>query len=179
MALTRYVAFLRAINVGGHIVKMDHLRRIFGTLSVSNVATFIASGNVLFESGKSPEALEAAIEKTLRRELGYDVATMVRTLDDVRAVVSHVERQGISPSAGVMLYVGFLKSAPGAAAAKAVTALSNDVDTLTVHRRELYWQARKGFAESTLTGGKLEKLLGLPATVRNFTTVQKLAQRAG
>ena len=175
----RYIAFLRAINVGGHVVKMDQLRMIFGTLGVSNVATFIASGNVLFESGKSPQLLETTIEKTLHRELGYDVATMVRSLEDVRGVVAHVEKRGITPSAGVTLYVGFLKSAPTAAAAKAVAALSNDVDTLNVYQRELYWQARKGFAESTLTGARLERLLGVSATLRNFTTVQKLAQRGG
>jgi uncharacterized protein (DUF1697 family) len=176
--VTRYVAFLRAINVGGRVVKMEHLRKVLGTLSVSNVATFIASGNVLFESGKSPEHLEAAIEKTLRSELGYDVTTMVRTLEEVGAVVSRATKQGITPVDGVMLYIGFLKSAPGAPAARAVAALSNDVDILTVHRRELYWQCRKGFSESTVTGGRLEKLLGVPATVRNFTTVQKLAARA-
>jgi uncharacterized protein (DUF1697 family) len=176
--VTRYVALLRAINVGGRVIKMDQLRKIFGVLGVSNVATFIASGNVLFESGKSPEHLEATIEKTLRGELGYEVTTMVRTLEEVGAVVSHATKQGIAPVAGVMLYIGFLKSAPGAIAARAVAALSNDVDTLTVHRRELYWQCRKGFSESTVTGARLEKLLGVPATVRNFTTVQKLAARA-
>lgn len=176
--VARYVAFLRAINVGGHVVKMDQLRKIFDTLAVSNVATVIASGNVLFESGQSPEDLEASIEKTLRRELGYDVATMVRTLEQVDAVVSHVRKQAITPEEGVMLYIGFLKSAPTPSAAKAVAALSNHVDTLAVHRRELYWHCRKGFSESTVTGGKLERLLGVPATVRNFTTVQKLAARA-
>lgn len=176
--MTRYVAFLRAINVGGHVVKMDRLRTIFESLAVANVATFIASGNVLFESGQSPELLEASIEKTLHRELGYEVATMVRTLDQVGAVVSYVEKQAITPGDGVVLYVGFLKSAPKPSAVKAVAALSNQVDTLTVHRRELYWQCRKSFSQSTMTGGKLEKLLGVPATVRNFTTVQKLAVRA-
>lgn len=175
--MPRSVAFLRAINVGGRVVKMDQLRKIFGTLGVSNVETFIASGNVIFESGRPPASLEGLIERTLRRELGYDVATMVRSLEEVRGVVSQAEEQGISPGEGVTLYIGFLKSAPVASAAKAVAALSNDVDTLTVHRRELYWQCRKGFAESTLTGGKLEKLLGVPATLRNFTTVQKLAHR--
>lgn len=174
--MPRYVAFLRAINVGGRIVKMDQLKKIFGALGVSNVATFIASGNVLFESDKSAEPLEGLIEQTLRHELGYEVATMVRSLEEVRGVVARVERLRIGPAEGVMLYIGFLKSAPAPSAAKTVVALSNDVDTLAVHGRELYWRCRKGFAESTLTGARLEKLLGRPATVRNFTTVQKLAQ---
>lgn len=48
--MTRYFAFLRAINVGGHVVKMDRLRQVFESLAFSNVETFIASGNVIFES---------------------------------------------------------------------------------------------------------------------------------
>jgi len=57
--LAKYIAFLRAINVGGHTVKMDHLRSLFEALGFSNVETFIASGNVIFESkSKSTRALE-------------------------------------------------------------------------------------------------------------------------
>jgi hypothetical protein len=48
--LRRYVAFLRAINVGGHVVKMDRLRTLFEGLGFANVSTFIASGNVVFDS---------------------------------------------------------------------------------------------------------------------------------
>jgi len=48
--MTRYIAFLRAINVGGHTVKMEHLRGIFESMGFSNVETFIASGNVIFAS---------------------------------------------------------------------------------------------------------------------------------
>jgi uncharacterized protein (DUF1697 family) len=176
--VTRYVAFLRAINVGGHLVKMDRLRTIFEAIGASNVSTFIASGNVLFDSKKPPPQLEAIVEKTLRAELGYEVVTMIRRVDEVSAVVSHVEKQKLVPEPGVMLYIGFLKATPTAAAAKSLAAISNSVDTLSVHQRELYWRCRKAFSESTMTGAKLEKLLGVPATVRNFTTVQKLASRS-
>lgn len=59
--MQRYIAFLRAINVGGHTVKMDRLREIFEALGFSNVETFIASGNVVFETtARDPAALEAA-----------------------------------------------------------------------------------------------------------------------
>jgi uncharacterized protein (DUF1697 family) len=46
--MPKYVAFLRAINVGGHTVKMDHLRRLFEALGFTNVETFIASSDVVF-----------------------------------------------------------------------------------------------------------------------------------
>jgi uncharacterized protein (DUF1697 family) len=48
--MPKHIAFLRAINVGGHIVKMDHLRRLFEALELAEVETFIASGNVIFEA---------------------------------------------------------------------------------------------------------------------------------
>src|SRR6266545_8120025 len=79
--MPRYVALLRAINVGGHNVKMEELRRQFERLGLSNVETFIASGNVLFDAkSSSVSALEHKIEAGLRTALGYEVATMVRKI---------------------------------------------------------------------------------------------------
>ena len=88
--MPRYVAFLRAINVGGHVVKMDHLRTLFEEIGLTEVETFIASGNVLFNSpSKSGPALERKIEKQLRTALGYEVATFVRTHAEVQQVAAY------------------------------------------------------------------------------------------
>ena len=173
----RYVAFLRAINVGGHVVKMDRLRALFETIPLANVSTFIASGNVLFDSKRPPEVLERAIEKKLKTALGYDVAAMVRSAGEVSAVVEYVERHGMGPSSTVTLYVGFLKTAPLGEAARSVAALSTDQDTLSVSGRELYWRCCTSFSQSTIVGANLEKLLNIPATFRNFSTVRKLSDR--
>jgi len=173
---TRQVAFLRAVNVGGRTVKMDELRKTFEAIPLANVATFIASGNVLFDSTKAREPLERTIEQALEQAFGFAVTTMVRSGPELAAVVERVESQGMAR--GVTLYVGFLKREPDRAVTQAVAALSNEVDTLAVHGRELYWQCTKTFSESTVAGPKLEKLLATPATIRNFNTVQKLAVRA-
>ena len=73
----RYVAFLRAINVGGHTVRMEALRREFESLGATNVETFIASGNVIFDTARrNAAALERAIEEHLQhgaRISGRDV----------------------------------------------------------------------------------------------------------
>jgi uncharacterized protein (DUF1697 family) len=75
--MPRYIAFLRAINVGGHTVKMDVLRQHFAALGFSNVETFIASGNVVFETtAKNTRTLEQKIEKHLRAALLAFVALM-------------------------------------------------------------------------------------------------------
>jgi len=175
--VTRYVAFLRAINVGGHVVKMDRLRALFEALPFSNVSTFIASGNVIFEAGGEGRAAEAAIEKTLEAALGYPVAAMVRAGAEVAAIVDYVDGETLDPGGGVTLYVGLLKTAPPRAVARVVAAMSNPVDVLRVHGRELYWQCRKSFSESTVAGPRLEKALHGPATFRNVNTVRRLAAR--
>lgn len=173
--MPRFVAFLRAINVGGHVVKMDRLCALFESAGLANVSSFIASGNLLFESRKTPAAVEALLEKTLKADLGYEVITMVRTAAEVASIVEHVDREGLADD-GAMLYVGLLKSAPPAASARAVEAMSNDVDTLTIHQRELYWRCNKRFSDSTIKGPKLGKALGVAVTTRNVTTLRNLAQ---
>ena len=78
--MPKFIVFLRAVNVGGHTVKMDILRQHFESLGFSRVETFIASGNVIFESpAKNAKSLETTIEAKLREALGYEVAAFLRT----------------------------------------------------------------------------------------------------
>lgn len=151
---------------------MDQLRRIFESLRFGNVSTLITSGNVLFEARQAPAALEAMIEQRLQRDLGYAVATFVRTIDEMKAVADHRPFEG--EPAGT-LYVAFLKSKPSRDAEHSLLACSNDVDRFHIRGREAYWHSTTGVSGSTFSGAKLEKLLG-PATARNINTVRKLAQ---
>src|SRR5688500_13899650 len=110
----KYVAFLRAINVGGHTVKMDQLRSLFESMGFANVETFIASGNVVFDSKtRSTSALEKKIEKQLQAALGYEVKTFLRTLNEI-AGVSRDEsfKTGELDAPGNILYVGFMAATP-------------------------------------------------------------------
>jgi uncharacterized protein (DUF1697 family) len=172
--VTRYAAFLRAINVGGRVVKMDRLRQLAGGIGLANVETFIASGNLVFESSiRTPAKLEALIERGLQEALQYRVATFVRSLDELAAIAA---RSPFEDAEGT-LYVGFLRSAPDTAAVRAVRALSTDAESLDVIGRELYWLCRTRFSDSRLSGGALEKVLKGEATLRNVTTVKRMAAR--
>ena len=173
----RYVAFLRAVNVGGRVVKMHQLQALCQSIPLDHVSTFIASGNVIFDSKKTPPQLETLIEKKLKAGLGYDVTTMVRAVPDLQRIVKHVTALGLEEGGSTRLYVGFLKLAPAAGKVKAVRALSNDIDVLSVNGSELYWTCRATLTESTVAGARLEKLLLGPATFRNFNTVRRLAER--
>jgi uncharacterized protein (DUF1697 family) len=89
--MPRYVAFLRAVNVGGRVVKMDELRRLFEGAGFDGVETFIASGNVIFSSpSTTTAAVEETIERALASALGYAVPTFVRTTREVAAAAVHV-----------------------------------------------------------------------------------------
>ena len=82
----RYIAFLRAINVGGHTVRMEELRRLFERMGAAQVQTFIASGNVIFESAAAPDVLEQQLEAGLEKALAFPVTTFLRTVPEVSAI---------------------------------------------------------------------------------------------
>jgi uncharacterized protein (DUF1697 family) len=177
--MTRFVALLRAINVGGHLVKMDALRKHFSTMGFVNVETLIASGNVIFDAAEaSASDLEERIASELGHLLGYPVTTFIRTPAELAAIVRHTPFGAavIDPEQHG-LFVGFLARKPGAQATKSVLALRTAVDEFHVHKRELYWGRRGRFSDSLVKPGALDRALGMPMTVRSITTVRKLATK--
>ena len=173
----RYIAFLRAINVGGRVVKMVTLKAIFEKMGFSEVATFIASGNVIFTAkALDGSTLEMSIERALQKALGYPVTTFLRTTDELAAVAARDPFGKPIPDNG-RLFVGFLRDAPPAVARKRVAALGTATDDFQVHGRELYWLCATPSMQSIVSGATLEKLLGAPATLRNVNTVRRLVAR--
>jgi uncharacterized protein (DUF1697 family) len=75
------------------------------------------------------------------------------------------------------VFIGFLHDAASRDASRQIAALSNKVDTLVADGREVYWFARKGFAESTISYASVEKLLSSQATFRNANTVRRMAAK--
>ena len=108
--MTRYVAFLGAINVGGRTVKMDRLRAIFEEMGFVDVATFIASGNVIFDSSEQDaRTLEDQIEQHLQATLGYAVDTFLRSTSELAAIAAYEPFPKAKPdAAGTTLYISFL-----------------------------------------------------------------------
>lgn len=177
--MPRYIAFLRAINVGGHVVKMERLRGVFDALGFSRVETLLASGNVIFESrSKSASDLETKIQRGLRKALGYDVATLIRSDAELGAIAKYQAfPPAIRQAPGNVLYIGFLPVRPDNSAASALLARRNDLDDFHFHGRELYWLIRGRSTDSIFFGPLLEKTLGQTVTLRNFNTVAKLVAK--
>ena len=176
--LSRTVAFLRAINVGGRVVKMDRLRVLFEAAGLKNVETFIASGNVIFDSTRASTArLEATIEKQLNDGLGYEVATFLRSEAEVVGAAEHAAFPD-EDMTGSVLYVLFLKSSPSDAAVKKLLSLRTAVDDFHINGRDVYWLQRRAVGESKVAAGTLERALQMSGTARNITTVRRIAAKS-
>ena len=171
----RYVAFLRAINVGGHIVKMDQLRTLFEKMGFSDVKTFIASGNVIFESSsKSTAALEKKISTELEKALSYPVATFVRTSEEIAQIAEYEAYKAAQLKEG-SLFVVLLPDVVSASEKSVIASMESPVDALRVNKREIYWHASRNFRDAQFSPAKMEKKLGKSATFRNITTMRRIA----
>jgi len=178
--MPRYAALLRGINVGGHRVKMDHLRSLFADMGLEDVATVIASGNVIFSTpSEDPSALESSIEKHLYGALGYEVATFVRTPAELRDTLDILGDQEHHPDHSV--YVAFTHSAPASTVHAALAALESGADRFEFHGREMYWIIRCKLSASPLFKGNdvAKAMKSVPHTMRNITSLRKLLTKVG
>lgn len=172
----RYVAFLRAVNVGGRTVKMGELVKRVSTLGFTNVTTFIASGNVLFDAPKAdPDRHARRLEKDLEAWLGYPVPVMARTLPDLEALVAANPFKGEARERDAKLYVSFLWAPPKVVPKLPLLLPREGLKLFRIEGREAYG------VSSRLAAGKFgvpnfEKLLGVPVTTRNWNTVRRILE---
>lgn len=176
--MSRFIAFLRAINVGGHNVKMDELRGLFEALGFSNVETFIASGNVIFDAETENSGdLQKRIEAHLHKALRYEVATFLRTTTEIAEIARYKPFDESKLQAAQTLNVAFLAEPLQAEAQKALMNLSTEIDEFHVHGREVYWLCKKKQSESTFSNAVFERKLKVQTTFRGWNTVLKLAAK--
>jgi uncharacterized protein (DUF1697 family) len=173
--MQRYIAFLRGMNLGRRRLPMSRLRALFEELGFKDVATFIASGNVIFSS-KAGEIsrLESRIAGHLEAALGYDVDTFVRTAEEVVGVggAKVFPEDG---KEGIIIHVGFLHERLSPEIARKLAAIHTEEDEFRVVGREYYWLRRVRTSPSKVWALPEVKALRLPpATMRNMSSIRKL-----
>jgi uncharacterized protein (DUF1697 family) len=175
--MNRYVAFLRGMNIGGRRITNEGLRSHFEALGCEDVATFRASGNVIFAKAGRPAALSAQLEEGLGEVLGYEVPVFLRWAKQLLAIAAQepFDAKQLAASKG-KLQVAFLAKKPSAAATKKALALSSDADLLVLEGFELYWLPEGGLSESDLDHKALADALG-PVTIRTKGTVDQIAAK--
>lgn len=177
--MDRYVAFLRGMNLGNRRIKNEELRRHFEAMGFEGVATFRASGNVIFSAPKreAEAKLAARVEAGLDGRLGHDVPVFLRSAEEVAAVAAQepFDARTVAKSKG-RLQVSFLKKKPTAAAKRKALALATDEDLLAIEGRELFWLPSGGISESDLDLKAIDAALGA-GTLRTMGTVEQIAAK--
>jgi uncharacterized protein (DUF1697 family) len=180
--MTRYVVLLRGINVGGkNIVPMAALRAMLGELGYSDVATYIASGNVILGSDRKPATIKREIEAALPKAFRLHselVAVLVLTRAQLKAIVDGKPPGfGEQPDAYHCDAI-FLMGIDAAAAMRAFDPRPG-VDTVWAGDGVIYSQR----LSAQRTKSRLSKVMGSPLyssmTIRNWATTTKLLELAG
>ena len=179
--MIRYVAFLRAINVGGQrLIKMEELARIFTAAGLKNVRTYIQSGNVIFDSSSANAvALRKKIEKALLNILGFEVIVMLRPLADIEDIVKRNPFKKTKADADQALFVVFLSDEPQQNPKLPLTSIIDNLEVLEVKDRAAFIVSRRkkngmfGFPNKFV-----EKEFGVSGTTRNWNTVNKILKVA-
>ena len=176
--MTRYAAFLRGINVGGHKkIKMADLRRAFASWGFQDTKTVLASGNVAFSSDETQcDALVSYIEDKIERTFGFDVQVAVRTMVSIRDLVTASPFRDIDVTPRTRLYVTFLSPDSPRGLKAPYQSPNLDFRILEVSAQEVYSVLTLGArGRTTKSMEVLEKAFGKRITTRNWNTIVKLA----
>jgi uncharacterized protein (DUF1697 family) len=170
-----HVAFLRAVNVGGRIIKMAELVEVFQAAGLKNVKSFLASGNVLFDAGTAQALdIEATIESSYRTAFGHETQVFVRNATEIAAIVAQQPFPIGNVEVALTNCVGFTRAALPESARDTLKAIASEADEFAVIGREIYWLSTNPQSEASFTLKQLEKALGVTATFRGRNTVNRL-----
>ncbi|QDZ07099.1 DUF1697 domain-containing protein [Sphingomonas panacisoli] len=169
--MTAYVALLRAVNVGGTgKLPMTELAAMCEKIGFEKVKTYIASGNVVFTSGKSEAAVKAALEKAMHDYAGKAVGVMVRTAAEMTAIA---KANPFPKAPGNRVVAILLDDKPPKDAANEARHI--DGEEIELGKREIYVR----YTDEGMAGSKLVIPAAKTGTARNMNTIAKLAEMAG
>jgi uncharacterized protein (DUF1697 family) len=171
----RYVAFLRAVNVGSRRVVMATARAVLEDLGYQDVASYVNSGNLLFSTVGKTEELESKIRTSLESEFGFELTTFVRTAKEVQKLVDEKPFRLASQDTHFVLLPLKRMSANEQ---KAVLNMANEHDELLISGRDVHWLIHGRSTETTLGPIQWARALpGNPTTARNMKMLSRLFDR--
>lgn len=174
-----YIALLRGINVSGHrIIKMAELKTMFESLGLTNVQTYIQSGNVIFESNEEADFLSKRLEQEIDAVFGFDVPVVIRTAEEIEQIMQNCPFEVDTFPEKERPYIALLSAIPSSEGVEKLSAVPLTTDEYRILNREVYILYRQASHKSKLTNNLLEKKLGVTATTRNWQTMSKLVAMA-
>jgi uncharacterized protein (DUF1697 family) len=174
--MAQFLAFLRGINVGGRkLIKMNELCEIFESIGLSNVQTYIQSGNVSFNCpGKNIQQLKKRIEIQLLKKLGYNVPVILRQFSELENMVAQNPFLGYSNKKQTKLYVCFLEKPPGGQPKLPLINAKEGLKLLKILHSDAFLFSHKVNGRFGFPNNFIEKELGVVSTARNWNTILKI-----
>ena len=167
--MTRFVALVRAVNVGGTgDLPMTKLKAMCADAGFARIETYIASGNVVFDSAASPSKVKAELERRLHEHAGKPVGVLVRSAAQMAAIL---QANPFAKSEPKYTYVIFLDRAPPKDWRNGVSGQADE--EIKTGKREMFVHYPSGMGRS-----KLKIRATAAGTARNLNTVSKLVEMA-
>jgi uncharacterized protein (DUF1697 family) len=175
--MPRLVAFLRGINVGGHIVKKEKLQEIFESLGFQNVSTLKQSGNVIFEADAGDEEIMVKLEEKLAQTLGFSSAVFIRTIPQLRSIVESKPFKGCEQE-GASFLVTFLPSNQVFPMPLPQIIPKSTAQVISANDSEVF-SVTHGGGEGALPNPFVESKLKIKATTRNVNVIEEIVEKYG
>ena len=177
--MARVVAFLRGINVGGRVVKKEALKVAFLSLGFENVVTYKQSGNVIFETTNAPSTkLKEKIETKLKTDLGYQVAVLLRTIDQLRSIIGQDPLKLVNQSGSSFLVTLIPAVQTTISWNLPLTIPKSSAQIISAKGDEVY-SVTHGGGEGALPNPFVESMLRVKATTRNFNVIREIVEKYG
>jgi len=176
LGMARFLALLRAVNVGGRKVPMADLRALASEIGLSNPTTFIASGNLLFDAEASEGVLEAKIESALQARFGFAVPTIVRSASEWRGYAAANPFPECSAQSPNLVLMGLSKAPLNDGAANTLQERATLGERVAAAGGALWFHYAAGVGDSKLTPNLIDRAAGSPVTGRNWRSVLELGE---
>lgn len=175
-----YIALLRGINVSGkHKISMAALKANLEELNYENVQTYIQSGNVIFEREASdPAVIENEISRKIAEQYGFEVSVITKKPEELVDVLSSNPFLNDEQKDPTRMYVTFLSEEPTPEALEKMRTLNYSPEEYVLHGKNIYFFSPLGYGRAKMNNNFFEKKLKVPATTRNWKTVNKLSEMA-
>ncbi|RYD56360.1 MAG: DUF1697 domain-containing protein [Sphingomonadales bacterium] len=175
-AMSRWAALLRGVNVGGDTaLPMAQLRQLLKDIGFRNVRTLLTFGNAVFDvDGLEAPAIEALLEQEAAERIELSMDFLVRSDDDIAALVSANPFPDVAGARPDQLVVAFGRGAAPADLPQRLAAFYDGSERIVVRGREMYIDFPDGQGRSKLWSAVAKLKLGGIGTARNWNTVLKL-----
>ena len=177
--MTRFVAFLRGINVGGHIVKKEKLQEFFDSLGFQKISTYKQSGNVIFETTiANAEEIQDKIATKLNSMLNYNVAVFVRTIPQLNSIINQEPFKG-QETKGSSFLVTFLPIKEIIFLLKLPLTIPKSTAQIISAKGTEIFSITHGGGEGALPNSFVELKLNVKSTSRNLNILIEIVEKYG